>query len=421
MNTEHKLELAACVGLDWGDQRHSIHLRVMGSSQVESMELEQKPDIVHAWVAQLRVRFHGQKVGIAVEQSKGAVIHALMMYDFLVLYPINPKALARYREAFGTSGAKDDPTDSELLMDLLLLHRDRLRPWIPDSIQTRTLQLLVEQRRQLINDRVRLTNRITSLLKTYFPQALDWLGDIDSIQACDFLIAWPTLQAVRRVRKDKLRRFYESHNCRNSEVTQGRIAEIAQAHPLTDDPAVLQTLSLAVQAAATQLRSLVEAIARFDHLIAKLFAHHPDHELFESLPGAGPVCAPRLMAAMGSDRSRWESAVQVQCFSGIAPVTKKSGRSCWVHRRFACSKFVKQSFHEYALVSIRFSEWARAYYDQQRVRGKEHHAAVRALAYKWIRIIYRCWADRKLYDEQIYLKSLRRHGSRLVSQSELCA
>ena len=120
------------------------------------------PDVLHAWVAQLRERFHGRPVGIAIEQRKGAVMHALMMYEFFVLYPVNPKALARYREAFRTSGAKDDPADAELLLDLLRKHRDQLRPWLPDTVEARTLQSLCEQRRKLVNHRVALTNRITS-------------------------------------------------------------------------------------------------------------------------------------------------------------------------------------------------------------------------------------------------------------------
>ena len=130
MTEPHVLELAACVGLDWADQRHVICLQTSLSAESESSELEQKPDALHDWIAQLRVRFEGRKVGIAIEQSRGAVIHALMMYDFLVLYPINPKALARYREAF-LGSAKDDPSDAELLLDLLRLHRKRLRAWLP--------------------------------------------------------------------------------------------------------------------------------------------------------------------------------------------------------------------------------------------------------------------------------------------------
>jgi transposase len=299
-------ELVACIGLDWGDQRHAVHLQAAHGGTVERGELEQKPDVLHAWVAQLRERFHGRPVGIALEQRKGAVIHALMMYEFLVLYPVNPKALARYREAFRTSGAKDDPGDAELLLDLLRTHRDKLRPWRPDTVEARTLQLLCEQRRKLVNHRVALTNRMTSLLKQYFPQALDWVGDVASRQGCDFLIKWPALASVQRVRPNTLRTFYQQHNCRKASVIDERISQIASARPLTSDPAIVDPLSLSVQTYATQLRALIGAVQEFDTRIAHVFAQHPDHDLFDSFPGAGEVCAcrPRLarIARAGSPR-----------------------------------------------------------------------------------------------------------------------
>ena len=122
-------------------------------------------------------------MAIAIEQRKGAVMHALMQYEFLVLYPINPKSLARYREVFHPSGAKDDPTDAALLLDLVRTHRTQLRPWRPDTVTARQLRLLCEHRRKLVNLRGGRTNRLTSLLKQYFPQALDWVGALDSRQA----------------------------------------------------------------------------------------------------------------------------------------------------------------------------------------------------------------------------------------------
>ncbi|MBN2258315.1 MAG: IS110 family transposase [Anaerolineaceae bacterium] len=407
---------AAYIGLDWGDQSHSVHLRTPGECKPESFQLEQKPEALHEWVAQLQERFHGRGIAVAIEQRKGAVIHALMMYDFFVLYPINPKALARYREAFHTSGAKGDPTDAELLLDFLMNHTNRLRAWVPDTQSTRKLQALCEQRRKMVNRRVALENRITSLLKQYFPQALDWIGDVVSIQACDFLESWPTLQAVQRIRKDKLRTFYHRHNCRKASVVEERIRQIACAWPLTTDPAIVEPYSLVVESSAAQMRILIRAIEQFDKHIAKLFALHPEHDLFDSFPGAGPVCGPRLLVAFGTDRTRWTSAVEIQSHSGIAPVTERSGNSSWIHHRLSCAKFVKQTFHEFADQSIRYSTWARAFYDLQRSRGKDHHAALRSLAYKWIRIIFRCWKDEKPYDEKLYLESLRRSGSPLLGK-----
>ena len=191
-------ELAAYIGLDRGDQRHAVQMQPAGGGPVERLELDQRPDVLHAWVAQLRQRFHGRPVGIALEQRKGAVIHALMMYEFLVLYPVNPKTVARYREVFAPSGAKDDPTDAALLLDLLCTHRDKLRVWTPDTVEARTLCLLCEQRRKLVHHRVAVTNRLTSVLKQYFPQALDWVGTLASRQGCDFLRRWSTPPVAQR-------------------------------------------------------------------------------------------------------------------------------------------------------------------------------------------------------------------------------
>jgi len=406
-------DVVAWIGLDWADERHSVHLQP-ADGRLEHFELEQKPAVLHEWVAQLQKRFAGGKIAVALEQRKGAVIHALLMYDCFVLYPINPKALARYREAFATSGAKDDPRDSELLLDLVVRHRDKLRAWVPDTVESRKLQALCEQRRKLVNQRVALTNRLTSLLKQYFPQAPEWVGDLASVQACDFLTQWPTLADVQAARRTTVRRFYYDHNCRKRAVVDARLAAIADARPLTTDPAVIEPLSLSVQTYATQLRTLITAIQTFDARIAAVFAQHADHDLFGSFPGAGDVCAPRLAAAFGTDRARWDSAAELQAHSGIAPVTERSGKSVWVHHRLACPKFVKQTFHEFADQSIRFSRWARAYYDQQRARGNDHHAALRALAYKWIRILFRCWKERRPYDESQYIEALRRRGSPLA-------
>ena len=303
-----------------------------------------------------------------------------------------------------------------MLLDLVRTHRAQLRPWQPETVTARKLDLLCEHRRKLVNRCGAVTNRLTSLLKQYFPQALDWVGSLDSRQACDFLAKWPTLAAVQRARPATVRRFYQQHNCRRAAVIDARLAQIATAQALTTDPAIVDALSLVVHAEAAQLRPLLAAVRTFDGEIAALFAAHPDQALFASFPGAGPVGAPRLAAAFGTDRTRWDATSELQSYAGIAPVTERSGKTCWVHHRLACPKFLKQTFHEYADQSIRFSPWARAYYDQQRGRGNTHHAALRSLAFKWMRILFRCWKTRTPYDEATYLAALRRHGSPLVEK-----
>jgi len=407
-------EFGAYIGLDWADRTHVISLRGTDSGKVEHYQLVHKPEALAEWVSDLQRRFPGQRVAVALEQARGAVVHALMGYDFLVLYPVNPKTLAKYREAFSPSGAKDDPTDADLLLELVTLHRDKLRAWLPDDELTRTITLLVEYRRQLVATQTSLSNRLTSLLKLYYPQALAWAGELTTVQACDFLQRWPTLAQVQQAPPAKLRQFYLAHGCRKADVIEQRLQEIKLAQPLTRDGAVISASVVMVQATTTQLRPLMEAIARMEKQIAELFRQHADHELFSSFPGAGPVLAPRLLAALGADRGRFAAATEVQQLSGIAPVMERSGKTCWVHRRWACPKFVRQSFHEFAGQSIRWSTWARAFYDQQRQRGNGHHAAVRSLAYRWIRIIYRCWQMRVPYCEQTYCRALQRRQSPLA-------
>lgn len=410
------IELAATIGIDWADQKHAVCLSVAGSDQLEQTTLDHTPEALADWIAALRKRFGGRPVGICLEQTRGALIHALLVHDFLVLYPINPATAKRYRQAFATSGAKDDPVDAQLLWELLAKHRDRLRPWTPDDAQTRKLALLCEHRRKLVNARTALVQRLTAALKAYFPQALAWAGDdLASPMAADFLIRWPTLEALQKARPQTIRHFYYGHHCRRPDRISERLAQIQTARPLTADSAVVEAHALLVVTLARQLRALGPSIGEYDHQIAAVFAAHPDAAIFDSFPGAGAALAPRLLAAFGSNRDRFPEPESMQQLSGIAPVTERSGKTKRVHRRYACARFLLQSFHEFARCSRAPCAWAAAYYQAQRAAGKGHHAALRALAFKWQRILWRCWRDRVPYQEAHYLESLRRHGSPLAS------
>ena len=363
----------------------------------------------------MRARYGGQPLAVCLEQSRGPLIYALLKYDFITLFPVNPRTLARFREAFSPSRHKDDPPDAAYLAELLLHHRERLRAWHPDDEQTRALRLLVEHRRRVVGDRTRLSNRLTSLLKCYFPQVLEWFPDIRTELVCDFLLRWPSLEALTRVRQQTLLKFFRQHNSVRQDTLEKRINSIKEARPLTTDGAVLCSSILMVKALCAQMKVTLASIKEFDQQIEALCTVHQDYRLFQSLPGAGAIYASRLTAAFGSDRRRWQSAQELACLVGVAPVLERSGQSCWVRWRYFCPKFLRQTFHEYACESIRHSFWARAYYEQQRAKGKSHHAAVRALAFKWVRIIFRCWQTRTVYNEVKYLESLRRKGSSLLN------
>src|SRR5919198_1588275 len=402
---------AAFVGLDWADAKHDICLQSAGSTRREFLRLEHRPEVIDAWVCTLRTRFNGQPIAVCLELNKGPIVSALQNSEFLVLFPVNPLTVAKYREAFTPSRAKDDPTDAELQVELLLKHRDKLTPLVPQSPTMRALAQLVEHRRRVVGDKVRMTNRLTSTLKNYFPHVLQWFQDKDTPIFCAFLSRWPTLKAVQLARRSTLESFFRDHHVRSPEVIARRIQAIRAALPLTTDEGVIAPNALLVQALVAQLRVTLQAIAEFDTTIAQHAQRHPDFPLFQALPGAGPVFAPRLLVAFGEQRARYSSAAELQKYAGIAPVTERSGKTAWVHWRLQCPKFLRQTFVEWAAESIRHSFWAQVYYQQQRNKGKAHQAAVRALAFKWIRILYRCWQDRTPYDESVYLQALHQRGS----------
>jgi transposase len=407
--------IVAWVGLDWADQAHAVCLQVTGSRDVERSELRHTPEALQLWVAALRRRFPQGRVAVALEQSRGSLFYALMTYDFLVLYPLPPKALADYRQALYPSGSKDDPGDAQLLLEFLRKHPERFRPWVADDAATREIALLVQHRRRLVDERTALVNRLQALLKGYFPQALEWWGDLTAPLAWDCLSQFPSLEAFQQASPGSVRKVYRAHTRRTPEQLEALLDQIRAARPLTTDRAVLESSALMVQAQVDQLRALAAGLERLEKKLEELFAAHPDRAIFDSFPGAGPVLAPRLLAAWGTDRQRFQAAEDMERLSGAAPVTRRSGKKCWVHWRLACPKFLRQTFHEFAAQSILWSPWARAYYQQMRERGLDHHPAVRSLAFKWIRILYRCWQDRTRYDEAHYQKALERHGSPLVA------
>jgi transposase len=409
-------DYAAFVGLDWGDEKHALSLCAAGSTTLERSTLEQTPEALAEWANTLRTRFPNRKIAVALEQARGALLAGLSQYEPIVPFPVNPKSLARFREALYPSRSKDDLVDADLLLELLSKHRDHLRPWQPDTVETRQLALLNEQRRHFVDHRTGLTNQLLAHLKAIFPQALKLVGeDLASRMATDFLKKWPALQALKKVKPSVLRQFYYGHNSRSEELIAQRLETVKSAVALTTDPALLSAHSLAIQTLTGQLAALRPFLDQYDQQIAQLFAAHPDAPLFDSLPGAGAVLAPRLLTSLGTDRSRFADPVAVSCYTGIAPVTEKSGKTQhWVHVRWSCPKFLRQSWHEFANSSIKFSAWAAVCYEQFR-KKMDHHEAVRKLAYKWQRIVWRMWQNRQPYEEARYLATLQKRGHKLFA------
>ena len=406
--------IALWVGLDWADKKHSVVVRNVEGVKIKSCELEHKPQVLDEFLLSLHQQYPKSQIGVCLEQSRGPVLYHLMKYDFVLIYPINPRCLSDFRGVFKVSGAKADPTDADLLCELGLKHADRLRAFVPEEPVTRHLRLLVEARRGFVDKRTALVNELIATLKNYYPLALEVVGDnLEAPMGLEFLRRWPTLAKLKAAKPVVLRAFFYSHNSRSEEKIRARLEAIKSAAPLTEDAAIVKALQLETRCLVRQLSLVQKAVAEYDEQIRATFAQHSDKSLFEQLPGAGPVLAPRLAAAFGTIRSNLPTARDLLCLTGVAPVKKESGQQRKVHFRFARPKFLHQSIVEFAKCSIGRCKWAQLLYQDQLHKGKSRHAAIRVVAFKWLRILWRCWTDKVAYDEGKYLRSLQARNVKL--------
>jgi hypothetical protein len=294
----------------------------------------------------------------------------------------------------------------------LRLHPDKLRLWQREDEQTRRLEVLVQMRRDWVDRRTQCLNQLTGVLKSYYPQALELSGgDLSAPIALDLLERWPDLIALKAARPATVRAFYHQHNVRRPEVVVQRLEWIAKTVALTTDEVVV---SLAMRHLKLQLgliKTFNKNIAELDKAIASVFKEHPEAQLYRELPGAGAAMAPRLLVAFGTDRSRYPCASNLQKYAGVAPVREKSGRQIWTHWRWLSPKFLRQTFVEWAGLTVIWCPWAKHYYKLMKARGKKHHVILRSLAFKWIRILWKCWQLRVPYDEATYLKALEKRKS----------
>lgn len=407
-------DFAALVGIDWADQKHDICELPVDNRKPQLSVISSKPEAIHEWSMSLRSRYPGKTIAVSCELKKGPLINALMKYDHLIVFPINPTTVARYRKAFSPSGSKNDPVDAQLQMEILRDHGHKLRPIEPDSPNVRALAQLVISRRKLVQDRVDLTNTITGYLKNYFPQVLDWFKEKDTYIFCDFISRWPSLKDAKRARRQTLINFMQDHHSRYDAVNSERVEAIKCAMSLTEDEGVVAPSKMMIEVLAPQLRVILDGIDQLDSEIKRRYRAMADSKIFDSLPGAGQQMAPRLLVAFGSNRDRYITASEIQKYAGIAPVIESSGTKSWTHWRYSCPKFLRQTFVEWAGQSVRHSFWASAYYEQQKSKGKPHNTIIRSLAFKWIRIVFRCWKDSTPYDESKYLQALKDKGSPLL-------
>ena len=411
-------DYVAVIGIDWADEKHALATVVApfeSAAEPELSTLEQDPVALCEWIGALQKRFEGGRIAIALEQRKGALIHFLSAFEFLDIYPIEPVSLKNYRKALFPSGAQSDPVDATLLVHFLIKHQERLRCYAAASAPVRQLAQYCEDRRRFVDQRARALQCLGASLKMYFPLVLKLFDDLFGELAGRFLERWPTFKELKGARAATLRSFFYRHGSRSKELVERRIELIAAARPLTEDVGVIEPQALRVKSLVQEMTTLSRIIADYEKQIEKLIKTVDADNVFVSFPGAGKCLAPRLAVLFGDDRDRFKGCAEVQMFTGAAPVTQQSGKKKIVTMRWACSTFQRQSVVEYARNSLRYSDWARAFFDLHMPKDpqadKPTYTVLRKLGFKWLRILYRCWQTRTPYDEAKYLESLHRAGS----------
>jgi transposase len=395
-------------GLDWAKQTHHAVIVNAAGQIVAAFDFAHSQEGWQQW-RQIVAPF--APLGVAVETSQGTVIDQLLQTPDCTLYPLNPKAAQRYRERKAPSGTKSDQLDGWSFADALRLDGSNWKPLSVQDPLLEQLRLLCRDEMALIEERTALVNQLIAALHEYYPTALEAFEDWTHPSAWAFVEAFPTPQALVQAGKRRWEKFLHTHKLYRPETYPKRLELFAKATDFSSSDALTQAKSRLALTRAKQLRLLEAQLEDYRRQIETLFAQHPDHDLFSSLPGAGPKIAPRLLAEVGGDRDRFESAQALQCYGGTAPVSYQSGPLHKVRFRGHCNKVLRQTLHLWANLSRSHCPWAEIYYQSLRKRGKSHACALRCLGQRWLKILWKMWQTHTGYDAALHQQNQLRHGS----------
>lgn len=401
-------EITHYAGFDWAKDHHDVIL-VDGRGQiVADFQIEHTAQGWKRWRDQIAAL--GEGVAACVETSRGVVVEHLLASGVAV-YPVSPASAKGYRERKVPSGNKTDRLDAWSLADALRVDGHGWKALAKEDPLVAELRLLCRDEVALIEERTALINALQSALHEYYPAALEAFEDWTLPSAWAFLEAFPTPQALEAAGKRKWEKFLHSHRLARPQTYQKRMEIFARASEFVSGEALTRTKSRLALARGRMLRTLQSQIDAYRAEIEKLFAEHPDSDLFGSLPGAGPKLAPRLLGEIGADRTRFEDPTGLQCLAGTAPVSYQSGQIHKVHLRRQCNKPLRHAVHLWANLSRQSCPWAAVYYDQLRERGKSHACALRCLGQRWLKILWKMWQTNTPYDAQLHTRNQLKHGS----------
>jgi len=398
------------IGVDWAEAEHMIWVENEQGVRALSRSVPHPAEGLAEWGRWLdEQRASGMEVWAAIERPDGRVVDFLLDHG-VVVYPINPKALDRARDRFRMSPSKSDPFDAKVLASFLRTDRAHLHALQPSSEAAQELKLLTRDYARLVREQTRLVNQLTATLKEYYPRALEVCGDVTAKRTAAFLRAYPTPAVLAALPAEQWSQFARAH--RWSAEQAAACWELLRNPQLPVPEHVVRAKSRLVHVLVTQLEAVVEAVTDYRQAVIDFFGRMPAAEWASSLPASHGTLVPTIWAELGDAVGRWASGEHLQGHSGVVPVTRRSGKSHGVYFRFACNLHLRRALHQFAFCSLKSSEWVRAYYDRYRQRGHRHHAALRALAAKWLKIIFVLWRRQVAYDENYHLASMARQHLR---------
>jgi transposase len=401
-------EIIYYAGFDWAKDHHDVVIVDRGGQIVAGFQIEHTSAGWARWREQLLAL--GPGVAVSVETSQGLVVEQLLQ-SAVTVYPVSPLSAKAYRERKVPSGNKTDRVDAWSLADALRVDGHGWKALAPEDSLVAELRLLCRDEVALIEERTALINQLQSALGDYYPAALEAFQDWTLPSAWALVESFPTPHQLQAAGKRKWEKFLHAHRLARPETYQKRLEIFARAGQLVSSQALTRARSRLALARVRMLRTLQGQLEAYRAEIQKLFAEHPDHDLFGSLPGAGPKIAPRLLGEIGADRARFADPQSLQCLAGTAPVSYQSGQIHKVHLRRHCNKPLRHTVHLWANLSRKSCAWAAVYYNQLRKRGKSHACALRCLGQRWLKILWKMWQSATPYDADLHARNQLKHGS----------
>lgn len=388
------------VGHDWAEAHHDICIQ---DDKGTMLTRRRVPDGIAGMAAlhELIGRHTDQPgdVVVGTETDRGLFVAGMVAAGYRV-FAVNPLSTSRYRDRHATSGAKSDPGDAKVLADMVRTDRHNLRPVAGDTVTADVVRTLARAHQSMIWTRQRQTNQLRSVLREFYPAALDAFSDLKSGDALAVLAIAPTPVRGRALSRSRiasaLRRGGRQRRIddRTIQIQQALRAEHLQAD---------NTFADAMGAVITGLIPVIVELNRQIDLLETQLAHrfevHPDANIILSLPGLGTILGARVLAEFGDDPNRYVDAKARRNYAGTSPITKASGKHRVVLARYARNKRLADACYQWAFAAITASPGARIYYDQRRTKGDTHHRALRALANRLVGILHGCLRHHTPYNE----------------------